>query len=114
MTTAFDKSAIDEFQSKSREGVEATMASFSAWANGWQAIVAECADYSKASFELSTKAFEDTLAAKSVDSAYQAQTEFARKAYDSFVGETGKIGEMYFATARDALAPIEKQMRKSA
>ena len=106
--------SLDDFQAKGREGFEAAMECLSAWTNGWQAIAAECADYTKSSFDLSTKAVEDTLAARSVDSAYQTQVEFAKKAYDNFVSETGKLGEMYFAAAREALTPIEKQIRKSA
>ena len=114
MKTMLDMSTLADIQTKGREGMEATMASFSAWTSGWQTIAAECADYSKASLELSTKAVEAALASKSIDTAYQTQADFTKKAYDSFVGETGKLGEMYLATAREALAPIEKQIRKSA
>ena len=114
MKTMMDMSALNDFQSKGREGMEATMASFSAWASGWQAIAAECADYSKATMELSTKAVEEAVASKTIDAAYQSQADFAKMAYESLVGETSKLGEMYLATAREALAPLESQIRKAA
>ncbi len=113
MKPMLNMDALNEIQSKGREGMGATMESFSAWASGWQAIATEYADYSKSSLDLTTRAVEETLASKGIDTAYQTQAEFAKRAYDSFVGETGKLGEMYLQTAREALAPIEKQIRKS-
>ena len=38
MKTMLDMNAFEGFQTKGREGMEAAMASFSAWTNGWQAI----------------------------------------------------------------------------
>ena len=107
-----DVRAFEDFQTRGREGMEVAMESFTAWADGWQAIAAECADFTRASLELSANAAEGVLASRSIDTAYQTQAEYAKKAHDIFVGETSKLGELYLATAREVLAPIKQQMRK--
>ena len=65
-----------------------------------QAIAAEIADYSKKSFEESTAALEKLFGVKSIEKAIELQTEYAKTAYEGFVAEATKIGEMYTAWPR--------------
>ena len=50
-----------------------------------QDIAAESTDYSKKTFAAGTAMFEKLLGARSVESAIQIQTEFAKQAYEGFV-----------------------------
>jgi len=68
---------------------------------GMQAIAAETTDYSKKSFEKSRVLFE-----KLIDEAIQLQSDFAKSAYEDFVAEATKIGEMYSSLAKEAFKPI--------
>jgi hypothetical protein len=72
------------------------------FAGGVQAIAIAYGDYTKKSFE-DTKSFVEKLArARSIDKAVEAQTEFARTAYETFVGESQKIAALYGDLAKQA------------
>ncbi|MFW6028309.1 MAG: phasin family protein [bacterium] len=105
---------FDEFQSINKDGMEAFIASATAWSKGMQAIAMESADFSRKAFEKNAQAFEKVLGAKSVDKAVEAQQGFAKDAYESYVGQLNKIGEIYLSTAREAYKPLESQLAQSA
>ena len=100
---------FDEFQTFNKDGIEAFIASATAWTKGIQAIALESADFSRKSFEKNAQAFEKVLGAKSIDKAVEAQQGFAKEAYESYVGQLNKISEIYLSTAREAYKPLETQ-----
>lgn len=114
MISGFDGKGFEDFQSIGQENLGAAIASVSVWTRGWQAIAAEYADFSKRTFEQSTRAFEDTINARSIDRALEVQAEYAKASYEDFLGEVNKIGEMYMTTARRAFAPNEATATKRA
>ena len=66
------------------------------------AIVTTQTDYAKASFEANKAYFEKLATLKAPDQAMQLTTDHMKSAYETFVAESKKIGEMYktfFATA---------------
>jgi hypothetical protein len=40
-----------------------------------------------------------------------SQSQYAKKAYETWVAEASKLGEMYVAVARDAYKPVEKVVK---
>ena len=74
---------------------------------GFQALAAEMTDSSKRTFDDVFRAWEQLLSAKSVDQMADIQAQYARKAYDSYMSEISKLGEMYVAIARNAAKPVE-------
>ena len=76
------------------------------WSKGLQDIAAESTDYSKKAFAAGTAMFEKLLGARSVESAIQIQTEFAKQAYEGFVAQATKVSELYTRVASDALKPV--------
>ena len=86
--------SFEEVQQLSKDNLDATMKSFGAVSKGFQAIAVEMADYSKKSFEQGTAATEKLLGAKSFDKAIEVQTEFAKTAYENYVAQATKIGEL--------------------
>ena len=51
---------------------------------------------------------------KSVDKAFEVQTEYARSAYESFVAESQKIAGLYTDLAKQTFKPIEGMVAKFA
>ncbi len=105
---------FEEFQKVGKDGFDAAVRSFGEVNKGFQAIAAEFTDFSKKSFEDSTRAFEQLIGAKSVEQAVEIQSQFAKKAYDTYVAEVSKIGEMYVGLAKDAYKPVEVALTKKA
>lgn len=103
---------FEEFQKVGKDGFDATVRSFGEMNKGFQAIAAEVTDYSKKAFEDSTRAFEQLMGAKSIEQAIEIQSTYAKKAYDAYVAEMSKLGEMYAGLAKDAYKPVEAALGK--
>ena len=84
----------DEVQRASKNGFDAAVSSFAEANKGLQAIAAEITAYSKKTFEDGTRALEQLLGAKSFGQAIEIQSQYAKKAYDTWVAEASKIGEI--------------------
>lgn len=98
---------LDDLQKMGKDNMDIAMASFGSLSKGMQAIAAEMADFQKKSFEESSAAFEKVVASKSLDKAFEAQSDYFKSAYENFVGEVTKIGEMYTDMSKDAYKPYE-------
>jgi hypothetical protein len=103
---------IDDMQNFGKDNMDATMKSFGAVSKGVQAIAVEVADYSKKSFEESSAAMEKLFGAKSFDKAIEVQSDYVRSAYESFVAEATKLGELYADLARESYKPFETYLAK--
>ncbi len=101
--------SFEDFQAFGKESLDAYVASATALTKGFQAIAAETADFSRKSFEKGTQAFEQATQAKSLDKVFELQQGYAKEAYDSFLGQVNKIGELYMAAAKDAYRPFESK-----
>ncbi len=64
---------FEEFQKAGKDGFDTAVRSFGEVNKGFQAIAAEVTDYSKKTFEDSTRAFEQLIGAKSVEQAVEIQ-----------------------------------------
>jgi len=104
---------FDDMQKVSKDSVDATMKSFGAFSKASQAIATEFVDYSKKSFEDGTKVMEKLLGAKSLDKAIEIQTDYAKTAYEGFVAQATKFGELYADFAKEAYKPFESYVAKA-
>ena len=98
---------FDDIQKYGKENVDLALASAGAVSKGYQAMAAEAADFTKKSFEAGSSAFEKLLAAKSLDKAVEVQSDYFRSAYEGYVGQMTKFGEMFAGIAKDAYKPYE-------
>jgi phasin family protein len=105
---------IDDMQKLGKDNVDATVKSLGAFAKSLQAITVELADYSKKQFEQTAAATEKLLGAKSFEKAIEVQTDYAKTAYESFVAETSRLGELYADLAKEAYKPFEAHFGKVA
>ena len=95
-----------------KESFEAVVRSYGEANKALQAIVAETTNYSKKAFEDATRAFEQLVGVKSVEAAFEVQSQYAKKAYDTYMAEASKLGEMYLTLARSACRPFEDAFAK--
>jgi hypothetical protein len=98
---------FEDLQKLSKDNMDATLKSFGAVSKSYQAIAVERADYSKKSYEQSTSAVEKLFGAKSFDKALEVQTEFAKTAYETYVAEAAKFGELFSELAKESYKPFE-------
>jgi hypothetical protein len=103
---------LEQVQKVGQDGMNATVRSLGEVNKGFQAIAAEVARYSKKAFEDGTNALEQLIGAKSVEQAFEIQSQFAKKAYDSYIAEASKLGEMYVGLAQSAYKPVESALSK--
>ena len=111
MTDQFSKVG-EEFQKMGKDGFDAAVRSFGEVNKGFQAIAAELTDYSKKAFEDSTRAFEQLIGVKSIEQAIEIQSQYAKKAYDTYMAQMSKLGEMYVGLAKEAYKPVEAVVAK--
>jgi hypothetical protein len=105
---------IDEMQQFGKDNMDATMRSFGVYSKSMQAIATEMTDYAKKVFEQGTAATEKMLGAKSIDKAFEVQSDFLKSSYEGFVAEATKLGELYTDLAKEAYRPFESQLGKVA
>lgn len=105
---------LEDIQKFSKEHMELAVQTAGGMSKSLQAIAAEVADYQKKSFEEGTAAVEKIVSAKSLDKAFEAQTEYFKTAYEGAVSQFTKIGEMYTDLAKDMYKPYEGVLGKSA
>ena len=105
---------IEDMQQFGKDNMDATMKSFGSLSKSMQAIAVEVADYSKKMFENSTAATEKLIGAKSLEKAFEVQSDYVKTAYEGFVAEATKLGELYTDLAKEAYKPFEGQWGRAA
>ena len=71
-----------------------------------KAITAAHADYMKKSFDDGRTYVEKLSGVKSIEKAVELHTEYTKSAYDTFMAEATKIGELYKNFAKEAFGPM--------
>ncbi len=51
------------------------------------------------------------MASKSVHEAFEMQSDFAKSAFDAYVGEMTKLGEIFASTSKEAIEPLQGRMQ---
>lgn len=96
-----------------KEAVDNGLKSFAAVSKNMQAIAAEATEYSKKAFENGTAAAQKLLSARSPEKALEVQADYVKQAYEGFVAQAGKFGELYAEMAKDAYKPFESLVAKA-
>ena len=104
---------IDDFQKYGKDAFENASKSFNAFTKTAQAVAAETADYSKKSLEGASSVTEKVLGAKSLDKAFEIQSDYLKSAYEGFVAYASKVGELYTNLVKDAVKPYEGMIAKA-
>ena len=98
---------VEDIQNYGKEQLEQVVANATTFQSGVQAIATAYGDYAKKSFE-DTKSFAEKLSGvKSLDKVLEAQSEYAKTAYETFVAESQKIAGLYGDLAKQTFKPLE-------
>ena len=98
---------FEDFQKFSKQQMEAVTAVATTVTKGLQEIATESTDYSKKAFADNTAVVEKLLGAKSVETAIQIQTEYAKSAYEGFVAQATKMNELLVKLTSEAFKPVQ-------
>jgi phasin family protein len=98
---------FEDFQKISKDNAELALKNFNTVSKSFQTIAVEVADYQKKSFEQGTAALERLFSARSIDKAVETQTDYFKTAYEGFVAQSKKIGEIYADLAKETYKPVE-------
>ena len=104
---------VEDMQKFSKEQMEAVTAASANVTRGMQQIAAESASFSKKQFETGSAAVEKLLGAKTMEAAFQIQTDYAKSAYEAFLAQTTKMSELYTGLAKTAFKPAEAAVAKA-
>src|SRR5436305_4840741 len=105
---------FEDIQKLGKDNVDVAMKQFGTVSKGWQAIATEFADYSKKSFEDGSAALEKLFGAKTLEKAIEVQGDYAKTAYEGFVAEATKLGELYTALAKETYKRLAGMLAKAA
>lgn len=107
--TGFEKAVkgYDQVLGYSKDTVEAYVKSANAAGKGAETLHNEIYAFSKQSIEDSISAAKAVLAAKSPQEAFERQTDFAKSAFEAYVGQIGKLNEIFIASTKQAFEPIQ-------
>lgn len=104
---------FEDFQKLSKDNVDVALKSIGATTKGVQAIATEVAEYSKKSFETASAVAEKLVGAKSLDKAFEIQSDYAKSAYEGFVAYASKVGDLYSSLAKETVKPYEGLFAKA-
>jgi hypothetical protein len=114
MINGMNINGFEEIQKYGKDNVDLALKSADVVTKGFQAIAAETADFTKKSFEAGSSVFEKLLAAPSFDKAVEIQSDYFRSAYEGYVGQVTKFGEIFADMAKGAYKPFEGAFGKIA
>ncbi len=98
---------FEDVQAYGKQGLDVWMESAAAMTKGLQTVAQEVSDFSRKSFETSTAVAQSAAGLKSFDQIAEVQQNFVKQAYESYVAEATKLGEIYVSTAKEAYRPFE-------
>ncbi|KAB0676674.1 phasin family protein [Aureimonas leprariae] len=96
-----------EFENAGKEAIDNAVRSFSAVTRGFQQIATETTEYTKRSYERSAKMFEQLSQTRSVERVVELQNEYAKAAYEGWVSQATRMGEIYTDIAKEVYKPFE-------
>ena len=104
----FDAAAksFDEFAALGKETFEAWVAAGNTSAKGFEAANAEMLAFGKYRAEQAATATKALFAVKTVSEAIEIQHDYAKQAFDAYVSQTSKLGELLAKTTEAAFAPV--------
>jgi phasin family protein len=113
MKTGMEKAlkGYDAFVGYSKDTAEAVTQSATVAGKGVESINSEIYSFSKQSIEDAVSATKAVLGSKSVHEAFEFQTDYAKSAFEAYVGELSKIGELATAATKDSFAPFKGRVQ---
>ena len=102
--------ALNDVNAHSKKNLEAVIASVTAAAKGAEALTTETLAYSKTAMESQVAAAKSMSGVKSVQELFELQSGFAKTAMESYMAQMGKVSEIFTASMKDAVKPINERV----
>ena len=103
---------VEDIQSYGKEQFEQAVSCATGLQSGVNAIASAYGDYGKKSYEDGKSFAEKLSGVKSLEKALEAQSEYAKSAYETFVADSQKIAGLYGDLAKQAFKPLEGVVAK--
>jgi phasin family protein len=94
-----------------KDTVEAYVKAANVAGKGAETLHNEIYAFSKQSIEGTIANAKAVMASKSAHEAFELQTGFAKAAFESYVGEMTKLGELFVATSKETFEPIQGRVQ---
>jgi len=113
MKTGLEKAlkGYDAFVGYSKETADAVTKSATVAGKGIETINGEIYSYSKQSIEDAVTATKAVLGSKSVHEAFEFQTDYAKSAFEAYVGQLSKIGELATSATKETFEPFKGRVQ---
>jgi phasin family protein len=108
MREGFDKFAkgFTQFADFQKTSLEAVVASAGSFAKGVEKAASDNAAFAKASYEESVAAAKAAATSKSVQEAFDIQSEYVRTAFEKNLSQLNKLTDHWIATTKEAAEPL--------
>lgn len=93
-----------------QDNMDAMVKSSEIAAKAAEGIGSELSAYSKKAFEDSVAAAQELAAARTMTELFEKQTSFAQTAFEGWMHQATKMGEIYVAAAKDISGPLGERM----
>jgi hypothetical protein len=103
---------FENLQNLGNGGAEAAASAAGSFTGSFQMFAAEATDYSRKSLESGSAFIENLRRAKSLESAIQIQSDYAKSAYAEFVAYLVKMSDLYCNLFKRGSTLIEKAAAK--
>ncbi len=100
----------DELVSFAKDNAEAWTSAAHLAGKGFETINSQWFAYSRQALEVSIAATKAMFETKSAKDLFELQSDYTRKAVESYVSEITKIGDIAVNTAKDAAAPLQARV----
>lgn len=104
---------LDDANRQGKQVLDGMLKNYSEVAKGLQAIATENTDYSRKVFQDLTTHMERLMGVRSIETAIELQTGFAKSAYEGFVAQSARIGELYTDLGKTVTKPFEAAIAQS-
>ena len=111
MKDGFEKAlkGYDHLITFGKDNAEAVVKAANATGKGIETINSEVLAYARKSVEDSMAAAKAVLSSKTMEEAFQVQSEFGKAAYETYVDQLAKFGDMTLAIVRRAAEPLQQR-----
>lgn len=113
LKNGFEKAvqSYDQMFTYGKETMEACLKSANVAGKGAETLHNELYKFSKQAIEDQVAATKALMASKSVQEAFELQTDFAKSAFDAYVGEMTRLGELVASTTKEAVEPLQGRVQ---
>ncbi len=113
LKTGFEKAAkgYDQLFSYGKDTMEAYLKSANVAGKGAETLHNEIYSFSKQAIEDQMAHAKALMASKSVHEAFEMQSDFAKSAFDAYVGQMTKLGEIFASTSKEAIEPLQGRVQ---